>query len=110
MTTTAAVLFETKEAENSTTTQYTSTNVVTEIDTFTAYNKTGSNVTFTVYLVASGGSAGGTNSVVSKTIPPGKTWPFPELIGQKLASGDFIATLAGTASALNIRATGRQYS
>lgn len=110
MTTTPVVLFETKEAENATTTEYTSNNCTTEIDTLTAYNKTGANVTITVYLVASGGSAGGTNSVYEKTIAPGKTWPFPELIGQRLSSGGFIAIIAGTANALNIRATGRQYT
>jgi len=35
-------------------------------------------------------------------------YTFPEIVGQVLNSGDFISTIAGTASAINIRASGRQ--
>lgn len=108
MTTTQLVLFESKEAENVQTTQYTSTNCKTIIDKFTAYNKTGGNVTLTINLVAPAGSAAATNSTISKSIPAGVTWTFPELIGHSLESGGLISTLASAASSLNIRAAGRQ--
>lgn len=108
MTTTQIVLFESKEAENTQTTQYTSTNCKTIIDKFTAYNKTAGNVTLTINLVAPAGSAGGTNSTISKSIPPGITWTFPELIGHSLEPGGFISTLASAAASLNMRSAGRQ--
>jgi hypothetical protein len=35
-------------------------------------------------------------------------YTFPELVGQVLNRGDFISTLAGTASAINMRVSGRE--
>jgi len=59
--------------------------------------------------VASGGSAGAANLVLSaKNIVPGETYLCPELVGQVLESGGFISTLAGAATSLTIRASGRE--
>lgn len=103
------VLIPAKTAENVQTAQYTATNVTTIIDKFTATNYSATAVTISVNLVTSGGSAGNDNLIVkTKTLQPSETYTFPELVGQVLQSGSFISTLAGTASAINIRASGRE--
>lgn len=111
MATTPAVLIESKFAENAQTTQYTSNLVQTAIDKFTATNVTGSAATISVNLVAPAGAAGSSNTITfTKTIPAGKSYTFPEIVGHILAAGGFISTLCSTASAIVIRASGRQYS
>ena len=101
-------LIPAKQAENAQTTQYTAVNCKTIIDKFTATNTSAANVTFSVNIVTSGGSAGASNLIVdSRAIAPDETYTFPELVGQVLASGGFIST-TGTATALTIRASGRE--
>jgi len=107
MTTQVDVLINAKDAENSQTTQYTSTSVQTIIDKFTVHNHTGTAATFACNLVPSGGSADSTNLFVNRTILPGETYRCPELVGQTLDDGDLISTIAGTATALAMRASGR---
>jgi hypothetical protein len=105
------VLIPAKTAENAQTTQYTATNVTTIIDKFTATNYNTAAATISVNLVTALGSAGNDNLIVkTKTLQPAETYTFPELVGQVLASGGFISTIAGTASAINIRASGREIS
>lgn len=100
-------LIAAKQAENTQTTQYTAVNCKARIDKFTATNTSAGNVTLTVNIVTSGGSAGTNNAIVAaRAIAPGETYTCPELVGQVLESGGFISTLAGTASALTIRASG----
>jgi P pilus assembly chaperone PapD len=109
MTVTVKALIPAKQAENTQTTQYTATNCKAIIDKFTATNTTAANVTISVNLVTSGGSAGASNLIVdTRAIAPDETYTFPELVGQVLDSGGFISTIAGTASALTIRASGRE--
>lgn len=107
MTTITRAIIESKNAPTSQTTEYTSTNLVTVIDKFTAHNTTGASITFAVNLVPNAGSAGATNLKLSKTILPGQTYRCPELVGHTLNSGDFISLIAG-ATGLTIRASGRQ--
>jgi hypothetical protein len=105
------VLIPAKTAENTQTTQYTATNVTTVIDKFTATNYSAVAATISVNLVALSGSAGNDNLIVkTKTLQPSETYTFPELVGQVIASGGFISTIAGTATAINIRASGREIS
>jgi hypothetical protein len=100
-----------KTAENTQTTQYTSVNVTTVIDKFTATNYSATAAMISVNLVAVSGSAGNDNLIVkTKTLQPSETYTFPELVGQVIASGGFISTIAGTATAINIRASGREIS
>jgi hypothetical protein len=100
-----------KTAENTQTTQYTSVNVTTVIDKFTATNYSATAATISVNLVAVSGSAGNDNLIVkTKTLQPSETYTFPELVGQVIVSGGFISTIAGTATAINIRASGREIS
>ena len=109
MTVTVKVLVPAKYAENSQTTQYTATGVTAIIDKFTATNISGSAATISVNLVTSAGSAGNTNLITkTKTLQASEVYTFPELVGQVLGSGDFIITVAGTASAINIRVSGRE--
>lgn len=109
MTVTVKVLVPAKYAENSQTTQYTATGVTTIIDKFTATNISASAATISVNLVTTAGSAGNTNLITkTKTLQPSEVYTFPELVGQVLSAGDFISTLAGTASAINIRVSGRE--
>lgn len=109
MTVTVKPLIPAKTAENAQTTQYTATGVTTIIDKFTATNYSGSAATLSVNVVTSGDAAGNQNLIVkTKTLQANETYTFPEIVGQVLASGGFISTLAGTASAINIRASGRE--
>lgn len=112
MTVTAKTLFEGLQAQNAETTQYTApSGTRTIIDKFTGTNTTAAAATLTVKLVASGGGASASNTVVSaKTLQPGETYTFPEVVGHVLNPGDFISTLAGTAAAITIRSSGREVS
>jgi hypothetical protein len=109
MTVTVKVLIPAKTAENTQVTQYTANNVTTIIDKFTATNYSGSAATISVNLVTAAGSAGNDNLIVkTKTLQPAETYTFPEIVGAALATGGFISTIAGTASAINIRSNGRE--
>lgn len=111
MTIVVNVLIPAKIAEATQTTQYTSDNVKTIIDKFTATNYSGTAATISVNLVTTAGTAGNNNLITkTKTLQPSEVYTFPEIVGQVLNSGDFISTIAGTATAINIRASGRQIS
>jgi hypothetical protein len=109
MTVSVKVLVPAKTVENSQTTQYTSTGVTTIIDKFTATNYGATAATISVNLVTVSGSAGNQNLITkTKTLQPAEVYTFPELVGQVLGSGDFISTIAGTASSINMRVSGRE--
>jgi len=111
MAVTVSNIIPAKTAENSQTTQYTSTGVQTIIDKFTATNYSGSAATISVNLVTAAGTADNSNLIVkTKTLQPSETYTFPELVGHVLPLNGFISTIAGTASAINIRASGRLVS
>jgi len=98
-----------KTVENTQTTQYTATNVTAIIDKFTATNYSATAATISVNLVTTAGSAGNDNLITkTKTLQPSEVYTFPELVGQVLNNGDFISTIAGTASAINMRVSGRE--
>lgn len=108
MTVTVKVLIPSKQAENAQTTQYTATDCKALIDKFTVTNTTGGNVTFAANLVTVGDTAGADNLILSKTIPANSTYTCPELVGHTLDDGDFISTIAGAATSLTIRVSGRE--
>ncbi len=111
MTVTTKVLIAAKTAEATQSTQYTATNVTAIIDKFTATNYSASAATISVNLVTVAGSAGNDNLIVkTKTLQPSETYTFPELVGHVIPNNGFISTIAGTASAINIRASGRLVS
>jgi hypothetical protein len=111
MTVTVKVLIPAKIAEATQVTQYTANGVTTIIDKFTATNYSASAATLSVNLVTVSFSAGDANLITkTKTLQPTEVYTFPELVGQVLSPGAFISTLAGTATAINIRASGREVS
>ena len=107
---TAKALFNPLQAAATEVSQYvTPAATRTIIDKFTGTNTTGASATLTVRLVPSGGAAGVTNTIVSaKNLAAGETYTFPEVVGHVLNPGDFISTIAGTAAAITIRASGRE--
>ena len=109
MTVTVKVLVPAKIVEASQTTQYTATGVTAIIDKFTATNYSASAATISVNLVTVSGSAGNANLITkTKTLQASEVYTFPELVGQVLGVGDFISTIAGTATAINMRVSGRE--
>jgi P pilus assembly chaperone PapD len=109
MTITVKVLVPPKQLENSQTTQYTATNCRAIIDKCTVTNTSASNITISVNLVTSGGTAGASNLIVDdRSIVPNETYTFPELVGQALESGSFISTIASAATSLTMRVSGRE--
>jgi hypothetical protein len=81
------------------------------IDKFTATNYSGTAATLSVNLVTGADTAGNQNLIVkAKTLQAGETYTFPELVGAALAASGFISVIAGTATAINIRASGREVS
>ena len=109
MTVTVKNIIPRKQAEAIQTGQYTAINCKTIIDKFTVTNTSAANVNFSVNLVPESGAAGDANLVMkTRAIAPNETYTCPELVGQVLEDGDFISTLAGTATALTISASGRE--
>lgn len=109
MTVTVKPLISPKTAENVQTTQYTAQGVTAIIDKFTATNYAATAASISVNLVSVSGAAGNDNLIVkTKMLQAGETYTFPELVGHVLAPSSFISTLADTASAINIRASGRE--
>lgn len=106
----AKCILEAKYAENSETTQITSTGVKTIIDKFTGTNVTATARSLIVKIIASGGTASTDETIVNKTIQPDETYTFPEVVGHVLNAGDFISTTAAAASAIVIRSSGREIS
>ena len=111
MTVTAKNLVPAKTVEATQTTQYIANGVTTIIDKFTATNYSGASATISVNLVTPTGTASDDNLIVKqRTLAASETYIFPELVGQILPSGGFISTIAGTASAINMRVSGREVS
>ena len=111
MAVTARVLVPPKQPESSQTSQYTATNVRAIIDKATVTNTSASNVTLSVNLVTVSGSAGASNLIIdNRTIVPDETYLCPELVGQVLEAGSFISTIAGAATSLTMRVSGREIS
>ena len=109
MTVLVKVLVPAKIVEATQTTQYTANGLTTIIDKFTATNYSASAATISVNLVTTSGSAGNANLITkTKTLQPTEVYTFPELVGQVLNPGDFISTIAGTATAINMRVSGRE--
>lgn len=109
MTVTLKVLIPSKIAESAQTTQYTASGVKTIIDKFTATNYSASAATLSINLVTQYDSTGNQNlTVKTKSLAAGETYTFPEIVGHYLENGGYISTLAGTGSAINIRASGRE--
>lgn len=109
MTVVARVLIPAKLAESAQTVQYQSTNVSAIIDKFTATNVSGAVATLSVNVLNAPGAAADANLIVKqKALQPSETYLFPELVGQTLSPNNVISTIASAASAITIRASGRE--
>ena len=98
-----------KFAENSQAAQYTASGCKTVIDKFTATNNSAANVSLSINLIPSGGSASTSNRVLNtRLIAVGECYICPEIVGQVIEDGGFISTLASAASSLTISASGRE--
>jgi len=102
-------LIETKYVENAQFTQYTAVASRVIVDAMTLTNNSGADATVSVHIVPNGNAAGAVNRVVNqRTLAAGESYTCPEIRGHVLEPGDFISTLATVASAVTIRATGRE--
>jgi 3-deoxy-D-manno-octulosonic acid (KDO) 8-phosphate synthase len=101
-----------KNIENAQTTQYVAPSTTTTIiDKFTATNFSSGMVNVSVNLGAAGSATGNDNLIVkTRTLQPGETYTFPEIVGHTLPSGGYVSTLASAAAAVNLRASGREIS
>jgi hypothetical protein len=109
VTVTVKVLIPAKQAEATNTVQYTAVNCKTIIDKFTVTNTSAGNVTFSANLVTGGGSVATSNLIIdTRSISPDECYTTPELVGQALEAGGVISTIASSAGALTIRASGRE--
>lgn len=106
MTTTVSVLAQTAFAAAVETTLYTATGRRALIDKVSAYSASGG--TLTLKVVPGGGAAGAGNVLASKTFAAGEAYGFPELVGLALGPGDSISEIAGAASTVTRRITGRE--
>lgn len=110
MSVTATVLIQPKVAEDVQTAQFTSAGAITLIDKFTARNYSGTAADLSINLIQRNDVAGDNNLVAKRTLQPGETYLFPEVVGHYLGDGDSISTLAGTATSISIRSSGRVVS
>ena len=106
---TPAVLIASKFAENTQEDQYESPpgGKGTLIDKFIAMNNGAGSTTIAVNL-PSDGTASLNDRFVLKSLAVGESYTFPELAGAFLAPGEAISTIAGAASSIAIRASGRE--
>lgn len=107
MTSTPAVLLQTKYLEDAETTQYTAPTAVKAVlvDSFIVANRTAGSVTLIVRVVPSGGTPGAEHELFpSKSLAAGEVYELPPF---KLAPGDFIRTDPGAATSLVARIDGR---
>lgn len=105
----AKALFNPLQVPAVATTLYTATGVRTIIDKFTGTNTTAGPVTLAVNLVQAGGGASAANTIVfSKSLAAGECYTFPEVVGHVLNAGDFISAIAGAATSITVRCSGRE--
>lgn len=108
MTVTASVLIPSKDASATVSSEYTSTNVTTIIDKFTAINHSVAAASITVYLATAGDTNDSTNVITkTKTLQVNESYTFPEIVGHVLASGSKIYVQASAADSISIRSSGR---
>lgn len=109
MAVTPKVLVPSKSMEATQQSQYMADNVKAIIDKFTVTNVSTNNVSFSVNIVISGGTAGPDNLIIKdRTLAPNESYACPSLVGHSLEKGGFISTIASAASSLTMRISGRE--
>jgi hypothetical protein len=98
-------------ATNAQATVYTCpTSTRTIIDKCTASNGTGGAVTLGINIVPASGAAGASNLILSKSIPAGEAYTFPEVVGHVLEAGGVVSIIAGANTSIVFRMSGREVS
>lgn len=113
MTTTNAVFFDTQSLPAVDTAMFESDSngAGSIIDKFSVLNTDVGNQVVTVRLVPPSETPTGDDFVMAeKTITPGQTYLFPELVGQFLSPGAAIWVQASAAGVVNGRASGRNFT
>jgi len=106
MTTTVAVLLE-PVFGTPTGASYVSDGCITAIDKITATNEGATVATATVQLL----SPDGTQTVsFTKSLAPGTTWSFPDVVGHTINAGGKMNVISPTANAVKFRASGRKFT
>lgn len=109
MTVTAKDLVQTGYAPNAETNVYTAANVRAILDKVTVTNVTAGAVVITLRIVPSGGTAGPSNAITFQvSVAAGAVYLAPEMVGHVLNPGDFISVIAGAATSLVLRISGRE--
>ena len=109
MAVTVKVLVPSKSMEETQQIQYTAGNANAIIDKFTVTNVTANNVSFSVNIVATGGTANASNQIIKdRTLAPNESYICPALVGHSIDRGGFISTIASAASSLTMRVSGRE--
>ena len=82
-------------------------NTLATISACTLTNTTAGAITATVYLVASGGTAGVTNCILSaRNLAAGESFNVGSAIGQTLAAGGTLQALASSGTSITLVASG----
>lgn len=110
MTTTALALIQDATLSAADAVYYTCPANTTAVFKRSVFTNTSSNaVTVTVNVVRSGGSSTTTNVLIpGKAVAPNDTYVASEMAGLTLAAGDSVHAQAGTASVINLMASGIQ--
>ena len=91
------------------TTLYTCPTNATIIDKCTVTNNDPNPQTFTLAIVAVGGTPGDSNRIIRlKTLQFRECYTCPEIVGQILNTGDYISAYSSLATAMPIRISGRE--
>lgn len=109
MTVTAKVLAEGEIIPNADTTVYTAPlNTTTIVDKVTTANYDSVPRVISLSIVPSGGSVGNAYYIAKRTLAAYETYIWPEMVGQILATGDYVSAIASNATGVNLRMSGRE--
>lgn len=106
MTTTVAVLLE-PTFGTATGVPYLSDGCVTAIDKLTATNEGAAMATAAVQMLSPDGSQ---TVSFTKSLAPGVTWSFPEVVGHLVNAGGKVNVISPTANAIKFRMSGRKFT
>lgn len=111
MATTQTTLVESKFLENIQTDQYIANNVKAIVDAAVISNSGTTGVLVSINIVPAGSTSGGANRLISnRYMAPGDTYSCPEIVGQIIRPGAKISAIAGAASTIAFRVSGREIS
>lgn len=78
------------------------------IDKLTCYNRGASATTVTIKILDASATTGNEHILAVKTLQPGESYTFPEIVGHPLEVGDSVREVAGAANSINRRMGGRR--